>query len=295
MPAPALPGPREPDVLASSKAGLCPRDPPDRPGRACGGPSPSRTGGNPDPQRSGHRRRREIPRREGRTLTPGQAQAFLSEVKGDRLEAAYVVALALGLRRGELLGISWGDLRLDGPMPLVRIRRQLLRHSGQGVLLAELKTAGSRRTLYLSQPLVDPAGHRTRQNAERKQLASGATPPTWCSPPRSAPRSIRRPSVGPCREFASGRPRPLEHSRAPAFLCARSCLRWACRWRSCPTRSGTPPSASPWTCTGTCWHHHGCMRQKRRGGLCGSTSCPTSTHWLQNWLQAQPRTMPTTR
>jgi integrase len=85
----------------------------------------------------------KIPRREGRTLTPEQAQAFLREVKGDRLEAAYVVSLALGLRRGELIGISWDDLTLDCSMPLVRIRRQLLRHRGQGVLLADLKTAGN--------------------------------------------------------------------------------------------------------------------------------------------------------
>ncbi len=111
----------------------------------------------------------KIPRHEGRTLTPEQAQAFLREVKGDRLEAAYVEALALGLRRGELLGISWDDLKLDGPMPLVRIRRQLLRHSGRGVLLADLKTAGGRRTLHLSQPLVDLLrAHQVRQNAEKR-------------------------------------------------------------------------------------------------------------------------------
>ncbi len=85
----------------------------------------------------------KVPRREGRTLTPDQAKTFLNAVEGDRLEAAYVVALALGLRRGELLGIAWGDLELDSPMPLVRIRRQLLRHQGQGVLLSDLKTAGA--------------------------------------------------------------------------------------------------------------------------------------------------------
>jgi integrase len=56
-----------------------------------------------------------VPRREGRTLTPDQAKTFLNAVKGDRLETAYIVALALGLRRGELLGISWGDLELDSP------------------------------------------------------------------------------------------------------------------------------------------------------------------------------------
>ena len=109
----------------------------------------------------------KIPKREGRTLTPAQAKAFLRAVEGDRLEAAYVVALALGLRRGELLGLSWDDVHLDGPMPLVRIQRQLLRHDGKGVLLAELKTAGSRRTLHLSPPLVDHLRtHRARQTGE---------------------------------------------------------------------------------------------------------------------------------
>ena len=114
----------------------------------------------------------KIPHREGRTLTPEQAKVFLGAVKGDRLEAAYVVALALGLRRGELLGLSWDDVELEDTMPLVRIRRQLLRHSGQGVLLADLKTAGSRRTLHLSQPIVDLLRvHRTRQSEEKR--ASG--------------------------------------------------------------------------------------------------------------------------
>lgn len=80
-----------------------------------------------------------------------------------------MVALALGLRRGELLGLSWEDVELDGPMPRVRIRRQLLRHGGQGVLLAELKTAGSRRTLHLSPPVVAHLrAHRTRQAQEER-------------------------------------------------------------------------------------------------------------------------------
>ena len=106
----------------------------------------------------------KLPRRERRTLTPAEAKTFLAAVRDERLEAAYVVALALGLRRGELLGISWDDVEFDGPMPVVRIRRQLLRHGGQGLLLADLKTAGSRRTLHLSRPVVDHLRvHRERQ------------------------------------------------------------------------------------------------------------------------------------
>ena len=109
----------------------------------------------------------KIPKREGRTLTPAQAKVFLQAVTGDRLEAAYVIALALGLRRGELLGLSWEDVTLNGPMPLIRVRRQLLRHDGQGVLLADLKTAGSRRTLHLSAPVVNHLeAHRILQAQE---------------------------------------------------------------------------------------------------------------------------------
>jgi integrase len=109
-----------------------------------------------------------IPRREGRTLTPEQARQFLGAVKGERLEAAYVVALALGLRRGEVLGLCWSDVELSGPVPLVHVRRQLVRRR-DGVRLSELKTAGSRRTLHLSQPVVEALrAHRTRQAAEKK-------------------------------------------------------------------------------------------------------------------------------
>lgn len=38
-------------------------------------------------------------------LAPEQARRFLDVVKGDRLEALYAAALALGLRQGEALGL----------------------------------------------------------------------------------------------------------------------------------------------------------------------------------------------
>jgi integrase len=53
-----------------------------------------------------------IPRREVRPLDPEQARIFLSAIKGDRLEALYLVALACGLRQGQILGLTWGDLDL---------------------------------------------------------------------------------------------------------------------------------------------------------------------------------------
>lgn len=46
-------------------------------------------------------------------LTPSQAQIFLEAAHGNRHEALYAVALWLGLRQGEILGLRWEDIDLD--------------------------------------------------------------------------------------------------------------------------------------------------------------------------------------
>ncbi len=108
----------------------------------------------------------KLDRREGRSLTPEQAQAFLGAVVGNRLEAAYVITLALGLRRGEVLGLSWEDVVIAENAVVLTVCRQLVRDKG-GVHLSDLKTAGSRRTLHLSGPLVEVLErHHRRQEAE---------------------------------------------------------------------------------------------------------------------------------
>src|SRR5918997_6269651 len=40
-------------------------------------------------------------------LNPDQTRALLATVRGDRLEALYIVAVHRGLRQGELLGLRW--------------------------------------------------------------------------------------------------------------------------------------------------------------------------------------------
>ena len=44
-------------------------------------------------------------------LTPDEAQALLAAVSGDRLEALYAVAIAIGLRQGEILGLPLARYR----------------------------------------------------------------------------------------------------------------------------------------------------------------------------------------
>jgi integrase len=43
-------------------------------------------------------------------LTPDQARALLGALYNHRLEALYRLALSLGLRKGELLGLQWDDV-----------------------------------------------------------------------------------------------------------------------------------------------------------------------------------------
>jgi integrase len=109
---------------------------------------------------------------DGTALTVAQARAFLAACKGDRLEALYVVALSMGLRQGEALGLRWQDV--DTESNVLRPRKQVQRIERR-LQLVDLKTKRSRRALPLL-PFASAAlrEHRTRQLAER--LKAG---PAW--------------------------------------------------------------------------------------------------------------------
>lgn len=88
----------------------------------------------------------------------------------ERLGALYVLALVIGARQGELLGLRWQDVDLDAG--ILHIRHALQRVEGK-MLLVEPKTEKSRRTISLAPIAVDALrAHRTRQKAERILLGS---------------------------------------------------------------------------------------------------------------------------
>ncbi len=96
---------------------------------------------------------------------PDEARAFLAAVKGHRQEALYTVALALGLRQGEALGLRWEDIDLDGQQ--LHVRKQIQRIEGT-LQLVDVKTPKSKRTIPLPiTTVVALMAHRTRQAEER--------------------------------------------------------------------------------------------------------------------------------
>ncbi len=102
-------------------------------------------------------------------FTPDEARTFLKAVQGERLEALYAVSLALGLRQGEALGLTWDHIDVDNDV--VRVRQQLQRVKGKQTL-RELKTETSRRDLVLPVTIAPVLrAHRLRQLEERMASA----------------------------------------------------------------------------------------------------------------------------
>jgi integrase len=105
-----------------------------------------------------------IPRCPVSPLTVEQARTFLAAIRGDRLEALYLVALGCGLRQGEILGLRWSDVDLDAGT--LTVRQALARIEGQ-LVLVEPKSATSRRVVPLPALVRDAlAAHRVRQDQE---------------------------------------------------------------------------------------------------------------------------------
>jgi len=97
-------------------------------------------------------------------LQPDEARKLLDIVEGDRLEALYSVALSIGLRRGEALGLFWTDF--DDREGTLSVKRALQRVGGK-LKFTEPKR-DSKRTIPLPGFAVKTMlSHRDRQQQEK--------------------------------------------------------------------------------------------------------------------------------
>lgn len=138
-----------------------------------------------------------LTRPEMHPLSAEQARAFLAAMAGERDGAFYVVAIYTGLRIGELLGLRWRDVHLEGAHPSLRVQWQLKdaytraadrradqrgersprRDDGLGDasrwIFAPPKTKRSRRLIRLA-PAVVAALRAQRKRLAEERLALGA-------------------------------------------------------------------------------------------------------------------------
>lgn len=113
-----------------------------------------------------------VARHEVQPLTPEQARRLLEAVRGHRLEGILTLALATGMRRGELLALRWRDINFEDKS--LRIRHTVDRITGYGYIENEPKTPTSRRNIMLPNFVIDVLKqHRSGQLEAREK--AGAT------------------------------------------------------------------------------------------------------------------------
>ncbi len=105
-------------------------------------------------------------RHEMQTLTPEQAQQFLKAAQEHRLKALFVLALATGMRKGEIAGLKWQDINMT--YGTLHVRRTISYVNKIGIIESEPKTEQGRRSIVLPAFAMEALKeHRLLQLEER--------------------------------------------------------------------------------------------------------------------------------
>jgi integrase len=123
----------------------------------------------------------KVPKKEIVSLTADQVGGLLAKLQGHRLFAPAVVALGCGLRRGEVLGLKWQDVDLDGGF--LTVKRSLGEAGAKSlpvrerVYFKEAKSEAGRRSVSLAPFVIDALRmHRKEQLETRMALGLGRLP-----------------------------------------------------------------------------------------------------------------------
>jgi integrase len=170
----------------------------------------------------------KAPRLEEEDIEPftiEEVQSLLVEAAELRNSTRWVVALALGLRQGEALGLHWEDVDLDaGYVPIRKNRlrpkyahgcadtpcgrkagycprKQQTRREHKST-----KSRAGRRTIGLPDPLIKLLRqHQEQQDEERIEAGADGRTRDTSSPPRPAAPSARTPTSTPGSDYCEMR------------------------------------------------------------------------------------------
>ncbi len=110
--------------------------------------------------------RPRVEQSEMQILNDDQIRQFLITAKGSPFEAIFYLALATGMRQGELLGLKWSDI--DWNKGILFVQRQLQQIEGQGYVFLPPKTRAGRRQIKVgTATLKQLEDHRNRQALEK--------------------------------------------------------------------------------------------------------------------------------
>jgi integrase len=102
---------------------------------------------------------------------PEQVRAILEATRGSVHEVPILLAASTGMRRGEVLGLRWSAVDLDGGVARVVVT---LQRSGGEVHYVAPKTDRSRRTVSLPTSVIARLRQHRKEQAERRLLLGAA-------------------------------------------------------------------------------------------------------------------------
>lgn len=106
--------------------------------------------------------------------TDVEIDKILAAAQGTWNAARWSVALALGLRQGEALGLRWEDVDLDNGV--LRVRQTLMRVKSKGLIFSTPKSQKSRRDVALPPSLLASLkSHRKEQTQRRLSVGDAWT------------------------------------------------------------------------------------------------------------------------
>ena len=108
-----------------------------------------------------------VPEYNHQTWTADESNRFLRGIRDERLYALYATALMTGMRRGEVLGLPWENVDLDGAW--ISVRQALIEIKHQPVI-SELKSKSSKRRISIPDELVRSLRTHRKQQAEERLL-----------------------------------------------------------------------------------------------------------------------------
>jgi integrase len=116
-----------------------------------------------------------VERREIEILTSDQIKIVLAALRGRPLYPVAVIALATGMRRGEIAALRWSDIDFDGGK--IRIERSL-EQTNAGLSFKAPKTQAGRRTISIPASIIAALGeHWRKQQEQRLALGVGKAGP----------------------------------------------------------------------------------------------------------------------
>jgi integrase len=153
-----------------------------------------------------------------------QIKAVLTKLRGRTMYPIAALALATGMRRGELLALRRQDIDLDGAK--IRVERSL-EQTKAGLRFKSPKTKHGRRTIAINPTTVaELRAHLKTQNETRLAIGQGRVPPdalvfpTWDGKPRSPNALTKEWSVAMTDAGLDVTFHALRHTHASSLIAA---------------------------------------------------------------------------